>query len=119
MRNNGNNAAMERKNVHDDITKSPINLKQSIESNYIFIYIFSFLDENKKLNILIYNKKIKKKLGININNYIKQSGKIYIGKRNGFGEEYLLNTNVLIFEGEYLNGKKNGKGKEYYNNGLL
>ena len=62
---------------------------------------------------------------------------------NGKGKEYILNTNKIIFEGEYinkkrsgkgieydeygyvkfkgeyLNGKKNGKGKEYYNNDLI
>ena len=33
----------------------------------------------------------------------------------------IINTNKLIFEGEYLNGKKNGKGKEYndYNGKLV
>ena len=90
--------------------KNTVNIRD-IKSPFIIKNIFSFLSEKQKLNILIYNKKIKKKLGININNYIKQSGKIYIGKRNGFGEEYLLNTNVLIFEGKYLNGKKKWKRK--------
>ena len=28
-------------------------------------------------------------------------------------EENIINTNIIIFEGEYLNGKRNGKGKEY------
>ena len=32
---------------------------------------------------------------------------------------FSLNTDILIFEGEYLNGKRNGKGKEYYENGKL
>ena len=31
----------------------------------------------------------------------------------------MIESNKLIFEGEYLNGKRNGKGKEYYNNGNL
>ena len=30
-----------------------------------------------------------------------------------------MNTNRLIFEGEYLNGKRNGKGKEYNYDGKL
>jgi len=33
-------------------------------------------------------------------------------------KEYILNTNILIFEGEYLNGKRSGKGREYYNDGM-
>ena len=32
---------------------------------------------------------------------------------------YKLNTNILLFEGEYLNGKRNGKGKEYFYNSEL
>ena len=28
-------------------------------------------------------------------------------------------SNILIFEGEYLNGEKNGKGKEYDSDGIL
>jgi len=31
-----------------------------------------------------------------------------IGK-NGKGKEYIINTYIIIFEGEYLNGKRNGK----------
>ena len=31
----------------------------------------------------------------------------------------MIDTNVVIFEGEYLNGEKNGKGKEYYGDDIL
>ena len=34
-------------------------------------------------------------------------------EKNGIGKEYILVTNKVIFEGEYVNGKRNGKGKEY------
>jgi len=47
--------------------------------------------------------------------YLLGSGKSKIDGKNGIGREYLIRTNNLIFEGEYINGKKNGKGKEYYN----
>ena len=40
-------------------------------------------------------------------------------KKNGKGNEYILHTFRLIFEGEYVNGKKNGKWKEYYENDEL
>ena len=80
--------------------------------------IFSFLNEKKKLNIIIYNKKIQKKLEISIKNYEKMSKRYKIGERNGKGKEYDKLNDKLIFEGEYLNGKRNGKGKEY-NNDLL
>jgi hypothetical protein len=33
--------------------------------------------------------------------------------RNGCVREYILDTNILSFEGRYLNDKRNGKGKEY------
>ena len=66
------------------------------------------------LNMIIYNKKLKKMLLVDIEDYKKISGKYKIGKKNGKGKEFILNINRLIFEGEYLNGKRNGKGKECY-----
>ena len=43
--------------------------------------------------------------------------------KNGEGYEYIYGedqeTNIIIFEGEYINGIKNGKGKKYYDNGNL
>ena len=39
--------------------------------------------------------------------------------KDGIVKVYKLNTNILIFEGEYQKGKRNGKGKEYYDNGEL
>ena len=89
---------------------------ESIKSLYILKRVFSFLPEKEKLNLIIYNKQIQKTLDIDIEEYIKISGKFKIGKKNGKGKEYLLNTDKLIFEGEYKNGRKNGKGLEYYNN---
>ena len=89
---------------------------ESIKSLYILKRVLSFLPEKEKLNLIIYNKQIQKTLDIDIEEYIKISGKFKIGKKNGKGKEYLLNTDKLIFEGEYKNGRKNGKGLEYYNN---
>ena len=84
---------------------------KSIKSIYIFKYIFSFLYEKKKLNIIIFNKKFQKIFDINIDNYKAISGKIHIGERNGIGKEFSLDSNILLFEGEYLNGKKMEKEK--------
>ena len=67
----------------------------------------------------MFNKKLQKKLGIDIKDYKKTSGKYKIAEKNGKGKEYILNTETMIFEGEYLNGERNGKGKEYYSNGKL
>ena len=58
-------------------------------------------------------------MALTIENYKKISLKYKIGGKNGKGRVYKLNTNILLFEGEYLNGIKNGKGKEYNENGIL
>ena len=94
------------------------NIIETIKSKYIITGIFSYLYENKKLELIKYNKKCQKKLEIDINYYKQISGKFIEGERNGKGNEY-YNNGRLSFEGEYKNGKRHGKGKEYYKNGLL
>ena len=93
--------------------QSEINIDKSIKSLYILNNIFAFLPEKQKLNIIIYNKYIQKKLDINIENYKGINMKYKNSERNGKGKEYDILTNKLLFEGEYRNGKRNGKGKEY------
>ena len=96
---------------------------EGIKSLYNLKEIFSLVRTNRKMNIIIYNKELQKKIGIDIEDYKKKSGKYKIGKRVGKrigkGAEYTRGKNKLIFEGEYLNGKRNGKGKESYENGKL
>ena len=92
---------------------------EGIKSLYNLKEIFSLVRTNIKMNIIIYNKELQKKIGIDIEDYKKKSGKYIIGKRIGKGAEYIQAKNKLIFEGEYLNGKRNGKGKEYYKNGEI
>ena len=77
--------------------------------------IFSFLFEKDKLETIKYNKFFQKVLGVDIDSYKKQSGKYIIIDKNEKNKVkiYKMDTNILIYEGEYLNGKKNGKGKEY------
>ena len=91
----------------------------SFKSLYIVKRVFSLLYETKKLSLIIYNKSLQKKFGIDINYYKKVSGKYLILEKNGNGKEYKLNTNILIFEGQYQNGKKSGFGNEYYDNGKI
>ena len=55
--------------------KPKINYRD-IKSSYIIKRIFSFLDEKEKLEIIIYNKKLKKILAVNINEYKKGVGNI-------------------------------------------
>ena len=83
--------------------------------------ILSLLWENKKLDLFKYNKQLKKNLLIpdEIEYYKKSSYRYKIFKENEIGKEYIINTDILIFEGEYLNGKRNGNGKEFYENGNL
>ncbi len=50
--------------------------------------VFSFINENQKLIIINYNKKIQKKLEINIENYKQKCKRYKIGERNGKGKEY-------------------------------
>ena len=98
-----------------------IDLIHSIKSKYILNGIFSYLDLNRKFDVIKYNKRIQKKLQIDIEYYKILSGR-YIeieGRENKMIKEYLLDTNHLIFEGEYKNGKRNGKGKEYSQYGKL
>ena len=59
---------------------------------------------------------MQKSIGVDIEYYKKQSGKYKIGAKNGKGKEYILNTNKLIFEGEYLNGRSHGIGNEFNQN---
>ena len=85
----------------------------SIKSLYILKKIVSFVDLVKKMNIIKYNKKFQKKFGININNYKVKSGKCIEINKNGFGKEYDIESNKLIYEGNFKNNKWNGYGKEY------
>ena len=99
--------------------KTNINLIRNIKSLYNFEIILSYIEQSKKLKIIIYNKQLQEKIGVNIEDYKAISKRYKKGKKNGKGSEYILGKNTLIFEGEYINGKKNGKGKEYYDDGKL
>ena len=85
---------------------------KKIRSQIILKKLFSLLDYKVKLIMIIYNKNIQKKLGLNLIDYKRCSGK-YKKENNGEIKIYSSYTNNLIFEGKYLNGKRNGKGKEY------
>ena len=92
---------------------------KNIKSKIIMKTIFSFLFENKKLELLSHNKKLQKSFDLTLEDYKKFNHRYKILDDNGKGKEYLINTNILLFEGEYKNGKKNGIGKEYNINGKL
>ena len=90
-----------------------------IKSSDIKKEIFSFLDVKQKLKMIVYSKELQKMLCIGIKDYKKIKGICKIGEKNGEGKEYIVDTNILIFEGKYSNGRRNGKGKEYYKNNKL
>ena len=90
----------------------------NINSSYIIKCLFSYINQNKYLNIIKYCQILQKKLNISIENY-KKICKIYLsGNENGLGQEYSNLEKVLIFEGQFLHWRRNGKGKEYYNLGV-
>ena len=98
--------------------KSP-NILLIVKSKYIRKKIFSFLTERKKLTISIYNKELQNNVDITIEDYKYASKRYKLIENDGKGKEFKLNTNILIFEGEYTNGIRNGNGKEYFDNGVV
>ena len=73
---------------------------ENLKSDFIFKKIISFMERNKSLSIMQYNKKLQKRLNININDY-RECAKIEI--------------ELKLVEGEYgkfINIPK--KDKEYY-----
>ena len=88
---------------------------ENIKSPYIIKKVFSSLNENRTFEILKYNKKYQNLFSLNIEFYKILSGRYKKDGINGPGQEFLLDNDNLIFEGDYLNGKRNGKGKEYTN----
>ena len=87
---------------------------KNIKAIYFIQMLFSYVDEEKKLKLVKYNKNLQKIIDINIINYKHFKGKYIIYESNGIGKEYYGYSNMLKFEGEYLKGKRNGRGKEYW-----
>ena len=69
-----------------------------------------------KFSLINHNKKIQKVFQIDTESFRKISQRYRIIQNDGKGQEFLINTNYLIFEGEFKKGKKHGKGYEYYYN---
>ena len=86
---------------------------KNIKSKYILSYIFSFINKNKKLKLLFHNKKIQKIFDLTLDDYKKECRIYRIINDDGKGKEFLINSDILLFEGDYKNGKKNGIGIEY------
>ena len=91
----------------------------NIKYKNIIQKLFSYIYEDRKLKLVIYNKTIQNIININLLNYIFMSGKYVIYGSNGLAKEYDVYNDNLIFEGGYLNRKRNGKGKEYDSDGEI
>ena len=85
-----------KKMLKTEEIKSNANIWKSIKSSFNLNEIFSFLNTKQKLDIIIYNKEIQKKLKINIEDYKEISGKYKIGGKNGKGSEYTLKNKKKI-----------------------
>ena len=81
--------------------------------------IFSYLDENRILKLVTYNKNLQSIIGIKLINYKILSAKYKNMETNGRIKEFFRSNDQIAYEGEYLNGKRNGKGKEYNKKGQL
>ena len=106
------------KNIDKKDTLQIIKLR-NIKSSFIIKKIFSHLSKKNELKIIKYNKHFQQICFIDIDCYKKISDKYIIREINGIVKEYNMETNKLIYEGEYKKGKRDGKGKEYNNNELI
>ena len=68
----------------------------NIKSKYIIKIIFSYLDEKVKLKTIKYNKKLQKKMNINLKNYKFFSGRYIEYETNKKGKEYNAYNSLLI-----------------------
>ena len=103
----------QKKQKKEEINKAfefTTNKIKTIKNKYIINDIFSFLYENKKLELIKYNNNLEKILEIDINYFKQKSGKIIKGEKNGYGKEYNENNDEQ-FEGEYKMEKEMEKEK--------
>ena len=84
-----------------------------IKSKYFQKLIFSYLNEQVKLEIIKHNKNIQKLIGLDLINYKVFSGRYIVYESNGITKEFDSYNDRLIYEGTYLKAKRHGKGKEY------
>ena len=91
---------------------------KKVRSSYILNIIFNYMDNTRKLKTVVYNKKIQQKLGLNLIDYRRLSGR-YKEEEDGKIIIYNSYNDWVLFEGQYSNGKRNGEGKEYNEDGKL
>ena len=75
--------------------------KVSIKSAYFIQKLFSYINDERKLKLVIYNKTIQKIIDINLTNYKFMTRKYIVYESKGFAKEYDIYNDRLIYKGEY------------------
>ena len=91
----------------------------NIKSTFFIKILFSQLDEENKLKMAKYNKKLQKQIDLSFINYKIFSKRYIIYESDENVKECNIDDSKLIFEGKYLNGRRNGEGKEFGINGKV
>ena len=91
---------------------------KNIKSTYFIKIIFSYIDDDRLLKFIKYNKSLQHLLKIYLYHYKLYSDRYIIFNTKREGKEYDLSGN-LLYEGEFLDGKRNGYGKEYYSDQIV
>ena len=63
---------------------------KNVKSIFFSSYVFSYIDERKKLNIIKYNKEIQNLINVNIINYRVLSEKVIIKEINETKEKWKI-----------------------------
>ena len=83
---------------------------KKIKSNFILKKLYDYVNTKRKLQSIVYNKKIQKKLGLNLIDFRRQSGR-YLEKENDEIIEYNSYNHQKLFVGHYSNEKEMEKEK--------
>ena len=78
---------------------------KKIRSNFILKKIFDYMNKKRKFQSIVHNKIVQKKLGLNLIDFRRISGRYKVVK-DGKIKEYNSYNNKLIFEGQFKWKKK-------------
>ena len=87
-----------------------------IKSYIILKKIFTYVDNKVKFNTIAYNKKLQRKLGLNLIDFRIFSSR-YKEEKDGEIKEYNSYNHQTVFKGLYSNGKRSIEGEEYNKEG--
>ena len=69
---------------------------ENVKSSYFIKMLFSYVDDERKLEIIKYNKTLQNKININLINYKIYSGKYLIYDKYGIVQEYNNLIKIII-----------------------